>query len=153
MDKEKLQKILRELLQDEIRHLVTDEGSDISQLVNTAVKAAMENLQNTLSGDPTLGEKTGTVSDSLVFSNIQGAQFLGGSKNMLVTPKGSILDLSRKNAPWVKCSKELADWAIEMGQYLNSGGKRIGKLLQEADDTLGGLELVMMGYGAYHEGR
>jgi len=138
MDKEKLKEVLRELLNDEIKHLVGDDSSDISKMVNSAVKAAMEELQNSLAGDVTLGEKTGTSSDGIVLSAIQGAQFLGGSRNMITTPKGSILDMSRKNAPWIRCSQEVADWAREMGAYLNSGGKKVGKLLQEADDTLGG---------------
>jgi HK97 family phage major capsid protein len=137
MDKEKLKKVLRELLHDEVKNLVGDDDSDFAKMINSAVQAAMEGLQNTLSGDVTLGDRQGTVSDGLVLSALHGAHFIGGS-NLVTTPKGSILDMSRKNAPWVKCSQEVEDWARAMGAYLNSGGKKVDKLLQEADDTLGG---------------
>lgn len=137
MDKDKLKKLLQELLHDQISVMVSEEDSDLAKLVNAAVKTAVEELQNTLSGDATLGQRQGTHSDALVLSALQGAQIIG-SGNLVTTPKGSILDLSRKNAPWVKCSQEVEDWAREMGIYLNSGGKKVGKLLQEADDTAGG---------------
>jgi hypothetical protein len=151
MDRDKLKKILNELLHDEIKHMIGDDDSDFKQHINQAVQAAIEELQNTLSGDPVLGQRHGTQSDALVFSSIQGAHIIGGNGNLVSTPKGSILDLSRKNAPWVKCSQEVEEWARAMGAYLNSGGKKISKLLEEADDTAGGYELVMMGYGAYYK--
>jgi HK97 family phage major capsid protein len=137
MDKDKLKKLLQELMRDQFSLMAQDDDSVLTKTVNAAVKTAMEELQNTLSGDATLGEKQGTSSDALVMSALHGASIFGNG-NMVTTPKGSILDLSRKNAPWVKCSEEVAVWAREMGAYLNSGGKKIGKTLQEADDTLGG---------------
>jgi HK97 family phage major capsid protein len=137
MDKDKLKNLLQELLHDQFKLQAEDDESGLNKMVNAAVKAAMEELQTSLVGDATLGEKQGTQSDALIMSALHGASIIGGG-NMITTPGGSILDLSKKNAPWVKCSEEVEIWAREMGAYLNSGGKKVGKTLQEADDTLGG---------------
>ena len=147
MEKTKLKEVLQEMLRDSIQHMVGDEDSDLTKVVNAAVQSSIEELQNTLTAAPEVGRPEGNVSDSLVLGALQGARSMGG--NMVVTPQGSILDMGNKSTPWVKCSEEVEQWALAFATYLKTKGKVIGKVLQEADDTAGGYELVRMGYGAY----
>ncbi len=140
MDKDKLKEVLHELLQDGITQMAGDDDSDLAKMVNTAVQSGIEGLQNTLAAEPVLGQVEGNVSDSLVLSALQGARSMGG--NMVVTPQGSVLDMGNKSTPWVKLSPEVEQWAQAFAEYLKTKGKVVSKLLQEADDTAGGYELV-----------
>jgi HK97 family phage major capsid protein len=136
MDKDKLKKVLQELLKDQIKHMVSDDDSDLTKMVNDAVQGGIEELQNTLTADPQIGKPAGNVSDSLVLSALQNTRSMGG--NMIMTPQGSILDMGRKSTPWVKLSEEVEGWATAFAAYLKSKGKVVSKLLQESDDTAGG---------------
>lgn len=133
MDKEKLRKLLSELLEDQVKAMMI--SADFSTRINEAVQKSVTELQSKLAGNPLAGISQGHQSDTLVQAAIpQG--FMNG--NIMVTPQGSWLDLSRKNMPWVRVSKEVADWAKDFIAYVNSKGKIVGKTLSEADSTKGG---------------
>lgn len=138
MDKEKLRTMLTELLQDQVKAMMI--SSDFSTRINEAVQKSVGELQQKLAGDPLAGISSGHQSDSLVHNSISHSYLSG---NVMVTPQGSWLDLSRKHMPWIKVSKEVQDWAKDFITYVNSKGKVIGKTLTEADSTQGGLELEM----------
>ncbi len=139
-DKAKLKEVLQELLGDGITKMGEDDDSPLSKMVNAAVQDAVEGLQESLIAEPRIGEPAGSVSDSLVLSALQGARSMGG--DFVMTPQGSILDMGNRSTPWVKLSKEVEEWVTAFATYLKSGGREISKLLQEADDTAGGYELV-----------
>ena len=140
MDKDKLKEVLQEILQDQISHMASDDDSDLTKMVNAAVKSSIEELQSTLTAAPEVGLASGNVSDSLVLGALQNARSMGG--DMVMTPQGSILDMGRKSTPWVKLSEEMEGWATAFAAYLKSKGKVVSKLLQESDDTAGGYELA-----------
>ena len=136
MDKDKLKEVLQEILQDQIKHMVGDDGSDLTKMVNDAVQSSIEDLQSTLTAEPQIGQPAGNVSDSLVLSALQGARSMGG--DMVMTPQGSILNMGNRSTPWVKLSQEMEEWATAFADYLKSKGSVVSKLLQESDDTAGG---------------
>lgn len=136
MDKAKLKEALQEIMQDQISKMVTGDDSDVAKMINAAVQSSVAELQETLIAEPGVGRASGQASESLVLGAIPNSRMMGG--NMVVTPKGSILDLGRKHTPWVKLSEEMEQWATAFAEYLKSKGKVISKVLQESDDTAGG---------------
>ncbi len=136
MDKDKLRSVLQDLLQDGLKDMITGDDSEVSKMINKAVRESVEELQETLVGEPQIGQAQGQGSESLVLGALQNARMMGG--NMVVTPQGSILDLGRKHTPWVKLSDEVEQWAVAFAQYLKTRGAVVGKVLQESDDTAGG---------------
>jgi len=134
MDKEKLQKLLKELLNDQVRAMATE--GEFSELINTRVQEAISTLQGQLAGNPQAGVTEGHQSDALVQAAISNSQIIGG--NVLVTPSGTWLDLNRKNAPFMKLSKKLEEWVMDFAAFVNSRGRIVGKVLQEMEDPDGG---------------
>lgn len=150
MDKDKLKAILTEVVEDQLSKKVRQEDSEFSTAIQDAVQKSVTKLQESLVGNP-IPDNEINKSDQIIRDVLPYHKMLG--ENMLVTHQGSVLDLSRKHTPWVKCSKEVEDWASEFCVYLNTRGKVVGKVLQETEDPSGGYELYLMGYGAYHRGQ
>jgi HK97 family phage major capsid protein len=136
MDKAKLREALQEIMQDQIQKMVTGDESDVAKMINDAVQKSVAELQDTLISEPQIGQAAGQASDSLVLSALPQSRIMGG--NMMVTPQGSVLDLGRKSAPWVKLSQEVEEWVTAFANYLKSKGTVVSKVLQESDDTAGG---------------
>ena len=133
MDKEKLQKLLKELLNDQVRAMATE--GDFSELINNKVQEAMVTLQEQLAGNPHAGATESRESDVLAQAAITNSQLNG---NILVTPSGTWLDLTRKKTPFMRLSKQLEDWAHDFATYIRSDRRIIGKTLQEMEDPDGG---------------
>ena len=140
MDKDKLREVLQELLQDQIKDMVGGEDSDLTKTINAAVQSSIEELQSTLTAEPQVGRAEGNVSDSLVLGALQNSRLMGG--DMVMTPQGSILDMGKRQTPWVKLSEEVEEWAKAFATYLKTKGKVVGKVLEESDDTAGGYKLA-----------
>ena len=140
MDREKIKAILNELIGGQIGAMVATDDSPLRKAIDGAIADAVTELQETLAATPTLGQSHGTMADQMIREMLPMSRSMGG--NMIATPQGSILDLSRKHAPWVRCSEEVAAWAKDFSQLLATKGREVGKTLQESTDPQGGYELA-----------
>jgi len=136
MDREKIKTILNELIGGQLGAMVAADDSPLRKVIDSAIANAVSELQETLATTPTLGQPSGTTSDQMVREMLPMSRSMGGQ--MIATPQGSILDLSRKHAPWIRCSEEVAAWARDFSQLLASKGTKVGKTLQESTDPQGG---------------
>ena len=75
---------------------------------------------------------------------VSDMSMVGGSVNLVKTIQGSIMDLSRKNSPWVKLSPEMENFTKAFMEYVRAqkSGRAMSevysKLLEEQTDPSGG---------------
>lgn len=61
-----------------------------------------------------------------------------GGDGYLVLERGSIINTRTPQAPWVKLSPELEEWANGLKEFIKSKGTIVPKVLQESNDPEGG---------------
>lgn len=102
----------------------TDEfGDHIKTVLRSMIAELKEDIQRPIPQDQVKG-----LLGSLPFSKIDG--------DYLSTEKGSIINLKNKSNPWVRVSKEVADWVLDFANYVKTG--QVSKLLSTTVDTAGG---------------
>jgi len=75
---------------------------------------------------------------------VSDMSMVGGSVNLVKTIQGSIMDLSRKNSPWVKLSPEMENFTKAFMEYVRAqkSGRAMteahAKVLEEQTDPSGG---------------
>ena len=106
------------------KHMETDGFGDvIRNSLKGHIKALQEDVVN-----PFTGVEAKALVSNLSFVKMDG--------DYLTTKQGSVLNLKRKDSPWVHVSDEVGQWATDFAKYLKSGV--VSKFLSEGVDADGG---------------
>ena len=114
---------LIELMQTQAKGVLST--NEFANAMKTALDDHIKALQNDTTSHFTSGKD---IVASLPFVKMDG--------NFMTTKQGSVLNLAKKDNPWVSVSDEMTNWAKEFAGYLKNGV--VGKFLSESVDSDGG---------------
>ncbi len=106
---------------------------ELGNLVRDVVAKQVDVLRS--SGKPTDGMMNLTAVGDFQTGGMGGLE-LGSNQQFYTTPQGSVINLANNQAPWVRLSPEMAEFAEGVKQLLQ--GKQVSRTLVEGSDPSGG---------------